>query len=382
MLLRELSSITLSPEDHARREPPRPQAFRVNDYEQLFDYDTVAYDIFRSESGTETICVMPPLFNLSTAARPLTALIDGRPVSATSYGNSRTLTLFVKADRASRAMTLKGNFPPKSVQIGESLTSKFRGTRAIIAVSKNNNIDWILDWARFNRAIHGADSLLLYDNGSTLYDLETLEDSLAGLDGYRSIAVVDWRFPYGPIGVGTQYWDSNFGQIGALQHARYRFLSEAAAVLNSDIDEFCVTATGKSIFSEALGSDRGYIRFPGHWLESFVADAQFDWTKRRHKSFLPLTSRAQDCPPKWAVIPQRCPRDALWSVHEVEQMEASDVGYATTFFRHFRGISTGWKGGRSNYQVVDCAEPISADYFHDVALQNAFLAAFGSKNSD
>jgi hypothetical protein len=54
----------------------------------------------------------------------------------------------------------------------------FRDRRVIFTMSKDNPIEWILDWVRFNRDIHGADAVLIYDNGSSAYDSATLSAAL------------------------------------------------------------------------------------------------------------------------------------------------------------------------------------------------------------
>ena len=45
---------------------------------------------------------------------------------------------------------------------------------------------------RFHRDLHVADAVLLYDNGSTIYTVETLLQEMNQVSGYSSICVVSW----------------------------------------------------------------------------------------------------------------------------------------------------------------------------------------------
>ena len=76
----------------------------------------------------------------------------------------------------------------------------FRGRRVIFTMSRNNPIEWVLDWVRFNRDVHGADAVLFYDNGSTAYDSATLSAALKTIAGIACSVVVEWPYRYGPQG--------------------------------------------------------------------------------------------------------------------------------------------------------------------------------------
>ena len=92
------------------------------------------------------------------------------------------------------------------------------------------------------------------------------------MPGVAAAAVVDWPYPYGvPDG---RRWDSDYCQYGVLEHARHRFLAEAQAVVNSDIDEFPVTVGGQALFDIVLHSGTGYLNYGGQWVEERIAVAR------------------------------------------------------------------------------------------------------------
>ena len=55
-----------------RRDPPRPAADRRADYERLFDYDTLFYDVFRAAAADEVICSARPRGCSGGPAHPYT----------------------------------------------------------------------------------------------------------------------------------------------------------------------------------------------------------------------------------------------------------------------------------------------------------------------
>jgi hypothetical protein len=63
---------------------------------------------------------------------------------------------------------------------------------------------------------------------------------------------MEWPFKYGPQGANSwDHWDSDFCQLGAWEHARWRFLQNARSAMNSDIDELVLSKSGQSVFEAA-----------------------------------------------------------------------------------------------------------------------------------
>jgi hypothetical protein len=81
--------------------------------------------------------------------------------------------------------------------------------------------------------------------------------------------VVDWPFLY-DIQDHSYPEFTDFCQYGVLEHARHRFLAEARAVVNADIDEFPITKRGELLFDIALRSGTGYLKYGGHTDDSAI----------------------------------------------------------------------------------------------------------------
>jgi hypothetical protein len=247
----------------------------------------------------------------------------------------------------------------------------------IFTLSKDNEIDWICDWVRFNRDVHGADAVLIYDNESRRYTTGELLDAVRSIGGIAAAAVVRWPFRYGPQGtLAKGLWDSDFCQLGAWEHARRRFLANARSVMNSDIDEL-VLCEGRSVFAKTERSALGIARYSGRWVIGTgepTADAlprhrDFDVMLRpqmQRGRFL-LKRDAVSCFPKWTLVPRRCPDRSQWKVHTVGGWLSARLKTPGVSFRHFREIGGNWKYDRKAREAFDPARHVREE-----ALARAF----------
>jgi hypothetical protein len=228
----------------------------------------------------------------------------------------------------------------------------FRDRKVLLTQSRNNELQWIHDWVHFFARKHGCDAVLLYDNASTNYDADCLQNVILSIPGIEIGLVVRWPYKYGPPGSERHHpikipWDSNYSQIGVLQHARHRFLSHAQAVVNADVDELVITRDKSSVFDLVTGSDTGYLRYTGRWIEGVTESASE--TCRHLDFFYRDAAPSEPLMPKWAVAPRRCPDQARWLPHKVENMKPDRVSASVTY-RHFRAISTSWKYSRGSIE--------------------------------
>ena len=205
---------------------------------------------------------------------------------------------------------------------------RFRGTRALVIISKDNDLAWIRDWATFYVRNHGCNAILFYDNGSTRYGLGELRALFASIAGIDVARVEPWRFKFGSPRARFELWDSDFWQYGMLPHARHRFLARAAAVLNSDVDELVITRNGKSIYDLTRRSRSGYLCYRGAWVEN-AADVPPEG--RRHADFRYRKPGPDSRADKWCLVPWRCPSGSQWQVHQVPGKNAP--GASSNAFR-------------------------------------------------
>jgi hypothetical protein len=354
-----LSRLDLNSAGALRREPPRLVGQRQPDYEASFDFRTVFYDCFSSVDGRRLICIGPPLANLARAVLP--AILRAFKKSMFSRAEIRRLDRVCQlAFRPGSAnAVLSGDlFEQRALAPQPNHCDWFRGRRVLTAISKDNHLDWIRDWAEFYVRWHGCDAVLLYDNGSTQYESAKVRDVLRAIPGVDLAVVVDWRFPIGPSGGGNAarsrtgpngeqlaIWDSDFCQYGFLEHAHQRFLLSAAAVLSVDIDELVITAGRESIFDLAQQSRTGYVNFSGIWIENAAIDDAGE--ARRHRQYIYRNApMPRPTAPKWAVAPSRCTSLPQWCVHWIAGLTSDSEASSKALHRHFSAITTNWKSRR------------------------------------
>jgi hypothetical protein len=350
-----------------RREPTRPPEFRGENFDRQFDATTLFYDAVSLGNG-EAVLLAPPLFNLAEQLSATHFFSAGRPCRAEIKNYDRHVQIRLKGIRGDeiRAMGPLGNV---TIPLSSDRAELFRGRRVIFTMSKDNPIEWILDWVRFNRDIHGADAVLFYDNGSTAYDSATLSAALKSVDGIACSVVVEWPYRYGPQGFNSwDHWDSDFCQLGAWEHARWCFLRDARSAMNSDIDELVLSKNGQSVFEAAEQSRNGFVRYRGRWIIGVDRPGeQFGDDLPRHRDFSilmpPLYKNSwrgrrdmNRCLAKWTIVPAKCPAHLQWHVHSIASWLPSYLPPSRNFsFSHFREIGSNWKYQRTSRVAFDPA---------------------------
>ena len=365
-----------------RRIPARPPHLRPPDYEAQFDSYTVFYDCFRLHAN-QVMLLGPPLHQFPGVLDSLqiTSLPSGTICPyvvdhkfTTSFSNPRNHTLcrvVVDVPESDVSLQLTSTAGNAQLTIVPPAFEQFRGKRVLLTESRNNHLTWICDWMRFHRDIQNADAMLLYDNSSDAYSIEALLSAMQQVAGFSTITVVSWPFKFGPQGIGRGTWDSSSCQDGAIEDARWRFLAQAHAVLQCDIDELVLSEA--SLFDRAVASAAGCVKFHGRWVNAPTTEP----TLRHRESTLQLRPRwrfkdlrlkdMHRCPTKWVVVPERCPPASQWTVHEIVGMPARTLRMAEACYRHVAHLSTKWKNNRTGIVNADRAKHVP-----DTLLQQAF----------
>lgn len=361
------NSVSLADFTEARREATRPPKFRGENFDRDFDSTTLFYDAVQV-NDSQVAVFAPPFLNLREGVASTTFSHENERFWEQTKHLDRHAQLWIDVAKGCGPIQALGPLGNFAFSVSKNETELFRDCRVIFTMSKDNPIEWILDWVRFNRDVHGANAVLVYDNGSSAYDSATLSAALGSIYGLRCSVVMEWPFKYGPQGINIwDYWDSDFCQLGAWEHARWRFLQDARSVMNSDIDELVLSRTGQSVFEAAEQSWTGLVRYRGRWIigiEDSAHDRPID-AAPRHSDFsilMPakyqfsrwLTWRdANECPAKWTVVPSRCPAHAQWHVHLILSWWASFLRTRRFSFRHFREIGSNWKYQRTSRVSLD-----------------------------
>jgi hypothetical protein len=351
-----------------RRDPPRPLDDRQPGYLDLFDSDTLFYDVFRGADPSKVMLTGPPLHNCAGLLDSLAFRLPGQAdLIPWRYEPGRSgfqPNFKIRLDHPALAGTDRLQIALAGQQIDVRIQpngyDRFAGRRVILTLSKDNPFSWIRDWVAFNIRVHQADAVLIYDNGSSPYDIAALEGLLSGIPGIAAALVVPWPFPYGPNVGPRNIQDSFFCQPGALEHARWRYCATARGVLNNDIDELTVPRSGDSIFNFLERSGKAAIVYPGLWADQWVdmpAAEPATSATLHHGDFL-YSQRWRIIPgrlrpdrwllrTKWAVRPALCPAEAGWGVHDIYSESGGSVPPESSWklrtsrilYRHLRLMS-------------------------------------------
>lgn len=320
---------------------PAPKAMRSKGYVESFDALTLIYDCFYDDRARQVVLVCPRLINLWPVLRNNLRL-DGEPARKRLRRSKhlRVEVLRLSAPRRPAFIEVGIGDASHEVPVGSQEFDLFAGRNVLMAISKDNPVEWIEDWARYHISAHGADGLLLIDNGSSLYSPAALQGRLAAIPGLAVCRVIPAPFPYGGPGGGRLHLPAKFLQTSMFNLAQLRFLHRARAVLSVDIDELVWPGAG-SIFDAAAGSAFGMVSFFGHWVypaSGGSAKLQRDHGFRLGRKIIPN--------PKWCIVPDSLAGQFSWAIHRPAGL-LYPLSIRRRFgFWHCYATSTSWKHNR------------------------------------
>ncbi|HEV7277738.1 MAG TPA: hypothetical protein VGN80_15765 [Devosiaceae bacterium] len=368
-----------------RRLPRAPRRPRPPEFHARFEDRALWYDCFWDHDGTRILLCGPPPMNLAPLLRraqylALPSRTPLRPAFHRSLSTMITALDGAPAGTTAVAVTLEGQQFELPVQ--PSHAAELAGRRVLFTMSRDNDLAWIAEWARWHAALHGTDAVVLFDNGSTRYAVGEIEETLLGVPGIARVAVPSWPHGFGPIDPAVKkdpYW-SRFLQIASMSVTLRRFGALAHGLLNSDIDELSATRSGRSLYDLARESRGGLVVYRGTWIEP-VAATPAAGQPLAHRQFGNRAldpKRAASRQRKWTLDPsrpwvQRLSVHPYWHWIEGRSLFAKSMPDDAHYW-HFRGINTNWKEQRT--ATADTAlEP-------DPQLRQAFAAAGMSDTED
>lgn len=338
-----LQGFVLSTDGPLLRDHVRPADRRSEHYLARYDRTTLFYDAVWLPDRRAHLITAPRFLNLWAPFRA-GLRIGGWPVRRLRRRTwLRCEQVEIPGPETALSLHWQGN--DHAIPSRRSETAGFADSNALVAVNRNNALDWIADWAAFYARRHGADAVALFDNGSDAYGPQDIADRLGRVEGLRRVRVFSAPYPYGPADHSKRLEVSpRFFQTAMLNIAKRDPLARARAVLNVDIDEICISASGGSVFDAAARHPLGMVTIPGSWV--YPAPGTTGPVGHGAHRF---RNRPDDrCNQKWC----QAPRGAFgrlfgWAVHRVDEVfqnlltRQSDIRLA-----HCKGTSTGWKAKR------------------------------------
>ena len=343
------------------RDHVRPESRRSDHYLDRYDRTTLWYDCVYLEARGSYLFTAPRFLNLWQPFRRGLRIGEAPVTRARRRTWLRCEQVEVPAPRGALSLDLGDG--PVAVPARDATTPRFDGLNCLVAVNKNNALDWIADWAAYHARAHGAEGVVLFDNGSTAYAPEEIAARLAGVPGLARAVVFRAPFPYGPGDRSLRHEVSpRFFQTAMLNLARRDPLARARAVLSIDIDEVIVppaNGAGRSVFDAACRHWLGLVTIQGSWVHPGPDNAGPVGQGAHHWREDPDRATNQ----KWAIRPGG-PMDRFgWGVHRVDELFQNLLTRQDRFrLLHCRGTSTGWKARRFDAPAKLVRDPALAGF--------------------
>ncbi len=323
---------------------PRAPHLRQESYEELFDNDTLIYDIVFN--GKELVFISPILTKEASNSILENSILNNKILSdynVKSYTTSRTHKFIIKIEHIVSLLVFD-----RKIILSNDLHSTCDASRVLYTHQKNNSLVWIKDWVNYYTKFHNPSVIIIYDNNSDIYTVSELQNYLDNNTKCECI-VKSFPFKMGPGAYKGSDWDSDFGQYAAFEHIRYS-LKDPQGFLNVDIDELLVTDNKISIFEILSKTNKTVVLFKGRW--AYVDNAiNEDMKNIRHHMHSILENDAR-CPLKYAVKLNKLNNETLLGVHGVYNIENKTI-LDTAEYLHCYNISTGWKNYRGDGAKLD-----------------------------
>lgn len=318
------------------RAPRIGDRYRAEGYLERFDAETLWLDAIWRD-GRVTL-IAPRLNNLQRTVARADFRLDGAPARPRFRRFYRHTLIEFKAPEPPARVSVKiGNWQGESV-VHPADPAPFAGRNTLLTLSRNNDLAWIADWARYHVHHQGAEAALFLDNGSDGYGPQEITAALRE-GGLERAMVMRTPLPFGPRGVKPYVNAELFLQTGVMNAARLRFLGKARAVLNCDVDEL-VTSPGTSVFDMARRRAVGLVRFPGTWR--YVPSGQE--RRPRHGDHLHARAAKAPCAPDWCIVPTGPFGGLQWRPHAPERLPLPRLFVTRkAWFYHCFAITDGWK---------------------------------------
>lgn len=323
------------------------QKYQREGYAQAFDDTTLWYDAIYRDGRVHLIC--PKLNNLKAEVHKGAFSLDGLPAKIARIRRYyRHDIIELSCTTPPNEVRLKAFGATISTTVNAEETAPFKGLNTALCMSKDNDLRWITDFARYHVEMHGLEALVLMDNGSITYTVQDIEDALS-LTDLKRIMVISTPWKYGPRGRAPYARTEKYLQTALFNVLRLRWLREARAVLSCDIDELIHTP-GTTIFDLALKSRAGFVRVPGYWRypDPEATDPSL------HASHTHMKPNDKSCPTKWCINPSGPLGGFQWDTHLLERLPLPSLFKSKQGkFWHCRSTTTGWKSNRHLKQQED-----------------------------
>ncbi|CUH45666.1 hypothetical protein RUM4293_04583 [Ruegeria atlantica] len=325
--------------------------------EHVYDYDTFWYDAFWDRGNLVVFC--PKLFGLYHLIREGQFYLDEDKVGKPRLKSHEFYdVLFIRASKKPQTLRFEwgGSSVESPVNSVQQDSAPHTGKNVAVTLSRDNDLTWIEDFARYHCQMHGLEKMLFFDNASTQYGLDDIREALRR-GGIHNPTVLSAPFRYGVVSQdrkGKTRFNTMFLQTSLLNIARLRFLSGARAVLQCDIDELVWCKSG-SIFDLTQKRPTGFVRLGVEWRYPAAGCTE----NFRHSDHIRKIADDKLCRAKYCIAPSGPLWFTSWHVHTIGLLKSrgSLITPKSNGIWHCKAItSSAWRSydtnARSNYDIA------------------------------
>jgi tetratricopeptide (TPR) repeat protein len=379
-----LTPILLDPRYGILRSPDRHPLSRQTGYENIYDFFTLFYDIFWSDSGEHVTAIGPPLPQVLDLKRDLKIqALPSNEQCEFKYRSSRKRPLpcyvSIKAPEGTQALVLSIGEQTWVSAIQPNVSHLFNRCSALVTISRDNDLQWIHDWAFHHAKECGVDAIVFYDNASVSYEVGDIALALGTVPGLTDVALIRQDAPFGPAGypAGGGGSDSAYLKPAMFEHARYRFLALADLFINLDIDELLLLKTVRDLRSYA-DRDEPVILVDRKDVENFVEQPVADNYPQSHRNYWWRKRKPGNLLPKWVARPRACGPGTVFTYHQVDREQAWRAPTDELEISHFLALTTGWK---SPARLQEVPRERAWGLVEDLDLRDRLSRTFGEHHT-
>ena len=341
-----------------KREPARPVNLRLDycggmKFNDNFDWDNMWYDAIQV-NNTTVLLIGPPLYDTKIWMQNNVTFEDtvGNKLIFNSIELDRVCYTAVVVSGHTEYIEMVTATERTRIKINRN-NDNLNNKTVMVTLQKNNPTEWIKQWITFHQKLLNVNAFLIYDNNSTIYNINQLETALQGLGAI--VNIVSWPYPYGPQGSDYAPWDSDYSQYVMLEHAKLRYLSNSSLVMNNDIDELVVlkNITLRDVIDFLRNNTIQCLKYKGIWIQPIsyhdkISANTLPFNLRHIKDYYCTDpTYTTGIGYKWMLVPSNTNLNQQWLVHHINgQMLESDQ----LFYGHFLSHNTNWSWERDKFK--------------------------------
>ena len=335
----------------ARHDPPE---LRQAGYRKNFNFYTLFFDCYRLKSGGIRFVGPPPISLLKALklSELSTDTSSAKVMDRNDLAMNRINKVFhmdlLEQNKSDILQLTIPHTPTFELTVQPNGEYLYDGKRVLMTMIKYDDLEWLKQWVEFYVKAHGVDAVLIYNNNAPKFTSYDVNNSLVDIPGLEVVGVIDWDFPYGAPAGPSDRFDSAFTQVGAMEHARHRFLGGAKCVINADVDELVFSHDpNETVCSLVEKAPTGHLTYHARWASGKNGyNHAIPPAQRRYCDSYCVNVLIREAGQKWAIVPSKCPTDSELSVHVVIGMENSPSLSKYICYRNMAEFNSGWKSDR------------------------------------